>query len=105
MDHRAIYSHGDPTDGLRPRIASQAHAYHVGRRHSEADRGMSDTTAKVTKPRWPPVKFPARLGRWRHVQVIPSRRYPHHTARESERRRHKSTRRKVVDGEVVVLAV
>jgi hypothetical protein len=56
VDHRAIYSHGNPTDDLRPRIALLAHAYHVGRRHSEADHGMSDTTAKVTESRWPPVK-------------------------------------------------
>jgi hypothetical protein len=56
VDHRAIYSHGDPTDDLRPRIALLAHAYHVGRRHSEADRGMSDTAAKVIESRWPPVK-------------------------------------------------
>jgi hypothetical protein len=26
VDHRAIYSHGDPTVDLRPRITSQAHA-------------------------------------------------------------------------------
>jgi hypothetical protein len=56
VDHHAIYSHGDPTDDLRPRIALLAHAYHVGRRHNEADRGMSDTAAKVTESRWPPVK-------------------------------------------------
>jgi hypothetical protein len=46
VDHRAIYSHGDPGDDLRPRIALLAHAYHVGRRHSEGDRGMGDTAAK-----------------------------------------------------------
>jgi hypothetical protein len=48
VDHRAIYSHGDPTDDLRPRIASQAHAYHVGKRYSEGDWGMGDTAAKFT---------------------------------------------------------
>jgi hypothetical protein len=43
----AIYSHGGSTSDLRPRIASLAHAYHVGKGHSEGDRGMGDTAAKV----------------------------------------------------------
>jgi hypothetical protein len=37
VDHRAIYSHIDPTVDLRSQITSQAHAYHVGRRHSECN--------------------------------------------------------------------
>jgi hypothetical protein len=50
------------------------------------------------------VKTPARLGRWRHVQVIPPRRYPLHTAHESGRRRHESTRGEVASGEIAALA-
>ena len=46
MDHRAIYSHGDPTVDLRPRIVTHAHAYHVGKGYSEGDGGMDDTAAK-----------------------------------------------------------
>jgi hypothetical protein len=55
VDHGAIYSHGGPASYLRPRITSLSHAYHVGKRHSEGDRGMGDTAAKVTESRWPPV--------------------------------------------------
>jgi hypothetical protein len=47
VDYSAIYSHSDPAGDFRPRITSLAHAYHVGKRHSEGDRGMGDTTAKV----------------------------------------------------------
>jgi hypothetical protein len=45
--HSAIYSHGGPASNLRPWITSLAHAYHVGKRHSEGDRGMDDTAAKI----------------------------------------------------------
>jgi hypothetical protein len=47
VDLGAIYSHGGSASNLRPRIASLAHAYHVGKGHSEGDRGMGDTAAKV----------------------------------------------------------
>jgi hypothetical protein len=49
MDHGAIYSHGGSASDLRPQIASLVHAYHVGKRHSEGDRGMGDTVAKVNR--------------------------------------------------------
>jgi hypothetical protein len=64
VDHGAIYSHGGPASYLRPQITSLAHAYHVGKRHSEGDRGMGETAAKVTESRWPPVTNSghARLG-------------------------------------------
>jgi hypothetical protein len=55
VDHGAIYSHGGPASYLRPQITSLAHAYHVGKRHNEGDRGMGDTAAKVTESRWPLV--------------------------------------------------
>ena len=45
------------------------------------------------------MKTPAGLGRWRHVWVIPPRRYPLHIAHESGRRRHKFLRREVAGGE------
>jgi hypothetical protein len=60
---------------------------------------------ELTESRWPPVKTPAGLGRWRHVRVIPPRRYPLHTAHESGRRRHESTHGEVADGEISALAV
>jgi hypothetical protein len=47
VDHGGIYSHGGSTSDLRPQIDSLAHAYHVGKGHSEEDRGMGDTVAKV----------------------------------------------------------
>jgi hypothetical protein len=48
VNHRAIYSRGGPAITSRPRIASQAHADHVGRRHSERDHDMSATAARFT---------------------------------------------------------
>jgi hypothetical protein len=48
VNHRAIYSRGGPAITSRPRITSQAHVDHVGRRHSERDHGMSATAARFT---------------------------------------------------------
>jgi hypothetical protein len=42
----SIYRHGGPTDVLRPRIVTHAHASHVGKGYSEGDGGMDDTAAK-----------------------------------------------------------
>jgi hypothetical protein len=49
VDHGAIYSHGGSASDLRPQIALLAHDYHVGKRHSEGDRGMGDTATKVNR--------------------------------------------------------
>jgi hypothetical protein len=54
--HGAIYSHGEPTNDQRPRIAWQAHVYHVEEMYSEGNQSMGDTAADNIESRRPPVR-------------------------------------------------
>jgi hypothetical protein len=66
----AIYSRGGPAITSRPRIVSQAHVDHVGRRYSEGELRHERHRDGIHWSRWPPVRSLAGLGVWCHVCVI-----------------------------------